>query len=385
MHSTNIGKFCAEHDNWEELLQAEPYCLKVKRDSGYTMFSYNQIRSDFNEPVVREARGIIFRTGKWENPVCWAFNKFGNYGESYVPELDWSAVLVTEKIDGSLIKLWWDEGDWWISTNGAIDAFKAPTGDVKYKNFGSYFYATVCDYYEVFDEFLLKLDKNLTYMFELVGPSNRVVIPYKKSEIYFLGARNKFTGQEFFCTPKNMCDLNVSEFNSPTIYFYNSLEECVKAAEEFGWDQEGFVACDENCNRVKIKSPAYILAHYMRNNNVITRKHIIRVILENETAEFLCYAVDYKDELIKVQELMNAYYKVGNELAQACRQMIFLERKDYAKLVQALPKIYQGLLYMNYDRFVAAQEYTSNWNENKWDTHLESFEELTKDLLYIKE
>ena len=78
---------------------------------------------------------------------------------------------------------------------------------------------------------------------------------------------------------------------------------------------------------------------------------------------------------------MNSYHNIGSKLAQACRQMILLERKDYAKLVQALPTIFQGLLYMNYDHFVSAQEYTSKWNENKWDEYLTEVEKLNKEIL----
>ena len=84
MFNTELGRFCAEHENWEELLTAEPYYIKIKEDGPYTIFNYDQIRSDFTISMVREARGIIFRKGKWENPVCWAFNKFGNYGESSI-------------------------------------------------------------------------------------------------------------------------------------------------------------------------------------------------------------------------------------------------------------------------------------------------------------
>ena len=81
MFNTELGLFCYTHDNWAELLTQDPYNLKIKEDGPYVMFSYDQIRSDFNIEIVREARGIIFRNGAWEAPVCWAFNKFGNYGE----------------------------------------------------------------------------------------------------------------------------------------------------------------------------------------------------------------------------------------------------------------------------------------------------------------
>lgn len=379
MCNTAIGTYCNNHANWIEELTLEPYCLKIKEDGPYTMFSYDQIRSDFNIKLVREARGIIFRTGEWEQPVCWAFNKFGNYGESYAPEIDWSTAFVTEKIDGSLIKVWWDNGYWHVSTNGTIDAFKAEINNVKMKNFGDYFMSAVEKYYDRFDDFFRGLETHRTYMFELVGPYNRVVIPYEETDLYFLGARTNSSGEEYYCSSIIAGALGLGRFKRPAVYSLTSLDDCVKAAELKTWDDEGFVVADAQNNRVKIKSPAYVLAHFMRNNNVITRKHLIRVVLENEVAEFLCYAADYKDELLKVQGLMNAYHKVGNDLAQACRQMILLERKDYARLVQALPKIYQGLLYMNYDRFVSAQEYTSKWNENKWEEYILEMERLNNE------
>ena len=383
MCNTELGKFCKGHVDWQELLVQEPYYLKIKEDDPYTMFSYDQIHSNFNIKLVREARGIIFRTGEWEQPVCWAFNKFGNFEESYAPNIDWNTAFVTEKIDGSLMKVWWD-GEWHISTNGCIDAFKAEINNIKMPNFGCYFLEALGKYYSSFDEFVSGLETQCTYMFELVGPYNRVVVPYEKPDLYFLGARNKFTGEEYLPIPANASKLGVGFFKRPAIYSLSSLDDCIKAAELKTWDDEGFVVADAHNNRVKIKSPAYVLAHFMRNNSAITRKHLIRVILENETAEFLCYAADYKDVLEEAQGLMNAYCNIGNRLAASCRTTAtILHKGDYARLVKTFPAIFQGLLFMNYDRDVTVEEYTSNWNENKWDTYLESFEELMKDL-YIK-
>jgi len=384
MYNTEIGKFCAEHDNWEELLQVEPYCLKIKKDGDYIIFNYDQIESDFNLKIVQEARGIIFRTGVWENPVCWAFNKFGNYGESYVPEIDWSTAFVTEKIDGSLIKVWYDN-KWHISTNGTIDAYKATLGDIKYESFGEYFKDTVYDYFNTFTEFLLDLNPNLTYMFELVGPYNRVVIPYDEPAIYFLGARDKFTGEEFFCTAPEMKRCSVSEFCRPKVFPLRTLEDCINAAEKFSWTEEGFVVADAWFNRVKVKSPAYVMAHYARNNNVINRKHLIRVIITNEVEEFLCYASEYKDELFNLKAQMNLFINIGNKLAAACRSIADkLERPDYARLVKALPEVYQGLMFCNYDKPFTMQDFTQKWDESKWDTYLTNFEKLELDSIEIE-
>ena len=375
MYNTKIGQFCAEHEDYLELLAAEPYYIKIKEDEPYIIFNYDQLRSDFNNPIVQEARGIIFKKGQWENPVCWAFNKFGNYGEGWVKDIDWDTAFVSEKVDGSLMKVWWDN-EWKISTNGTIDAFKADLGDVRMPNFGEYFIDTLLDYYNNSTEFYNTLDEDKTYMFELVGPYNRVVIPYEQSDLYFLGARNKYTGEEFNCSPLSAGALNMGLFKLPKQYPLRSINDCVNAASTFNWDEEGFVACDAQFNRVKIKSPAYVLAHFARNNNVINRKHLINVILTNEVEEFLCYAADYKEELEKVQGLMKAYCKVGDQIVKSCQRLYDIPKKTYAYWVQTLPKIYQDLAFRNYNNIMSTKDYTAGWNENKWDTYLEAFEEL---------
>ncbi len=379
MFNTELGLFCYMHDNWEELLTQEPYYLKIKEDGPYVIFNYDQLRSDFNSPIVREARGIIFRRDDWSHPVCWPFMKFGNYGESYVPEINWETAFVSEKIDGSLIKVWWD-GSWKISTNGTIDAWKADLGDVRMPNFGEYFTQTIEKYYPNCSVFLCDLDSDLTYMFELVGPYNRVVVPYEEPAIYFLGARNKFTGEEFNCSSLTAGALCMGRFKLPKQYPFNSLEHCIKITENFPWDAEGMVVCDAQFNRVKIKSPAYVMAHYARNNNVINRKHLLGVILSGEIEEFLCYAADYKEELEKVQNLMKAYCKVGDQIAKSCQRLYDIPKKTYAYWVQTLPKIYQDLAFRNYNNVMSTKAYTAGWNENKWDTYLESFEKLKDEL-----
>ena len=48
MKQLKLIEFIKDHNNWEELLQQEPYCLKIKRDNNYIIFNYNQIMSDFS-------------------------------------------------------------------------------------------------------------------------------------------------------------------------------------------------------------------------------------------------------------------------------------------------------------------------------------------------
>jgi hypothetical protein len=122
------------------------------------------------------------------------------------------------------------------------------------------------------------------------------------------------------------------------------------------------------------------MAHYARNNNVITRKHLIKIILTNEVEEFLCYASDYREELKKVQNLMKAFYKVGDQIAKSCQKLRNVSRGTFAVVVKTFPKIYQDIMFRNYEHDMTMEEYTAGWHENKWDEYLETFEKLKEEL-----
>ena len=363
MYDLKIRNFILSHDDWEELLQAPPYNLIVSRDNGYILFKYSLIDSNFHEPVVQEARGIIFKESNWEC-VCHAFNKFGNWGESYVEELDWGSTKVLEKIDGSLIRLWYDNG-WHISTNGVIDAFKAEINDLLYPTFGDLFLKAIPS---TIVDFCTRLDKNRTYMFELVSPHNRVVIPYDNIELYYLGERDMITGQEYFLPERWV--------KSPKVFALYSLQDVIDAAEKLPWDEEGYVCVDKDFRRCKIKSPSYVMAHYTRNNNVITRKKLIDVILRGEVEEFCIYASDYKDLIDETTQKM-VEISTNAEFIRGMFSVSWhkLPRKDYANLVLKYPKMFHDFLFKNYDNEIDWDEYTADWDTNKWDKTLEWYEQ----------
>ena len=125
-----LKKFLNTHSNWEELLTTFPYNLKVERDGKYILLKYSLFNSDFSLPEVKEARGVIFTKENGEYfEVAKPFYKFFNYGEAEAAKIDWSSsrLRINEKIDGSLMKVWYHEG-WHLSTNSTINAFKAQIG-----------------------------------------------------------------------------------------------------------------------------------------------------------------------------------------------------------------------------------------------------------------
>ena len=117
--NSRICNFIAEHpQNWRELLAEKQ--IKVKDKGSLSIFNYD-IMADFSDPVVQEARGIIIDT-KTLDVAAWPFRKFGNSHESYADDIDWKHAKVTEKIDGSIVKLWHSDDGWVVSSNSCIYA-----------------------------------------------------------------------------------------------------------------------------------------------------------------------------------------------------------------------------------------------------------------------
>ncbi len=54
--------------------------------------------------------------------VCWPFDKFFNVQEQYAADIDWKDARVLEKIDGSMIKLFWYKDAWRFATSSTCDA-----------------------------------------------------------------------------------------------------------------------------------------------------------------------------------------------------------------------------------------------------------------------
>lgn len=291
-----ICNYINEHrDTWEEDFKA--LYINVKYDGELAIFNY-LTNADFSNPIVQEARGIIINLDTLD-VVCFPFRKFGNYGESYVDEIDWDSARVQEKVDGSLIKVFYYNGYWHVASNGCISADEAKVNDGSGLSYGDLFDTAtsngVLDYN--------RLDKDYTYMFELVSPITTIVVKYPCLKVYHLGTRNNKTGQEV------VVDIGVDK---PKEYRLNSLEDCIKASKMLNsglsldsLEDEGFVVVDKDFHRIKVKSEKYIEAHYLTSVNNVSTHKLINIIRLGETEELCTYFTPLKDRVTKIIDCTN--------------------------------------------------------------------------------
>ena len=260
--------------------------IRVKLDEPLAIFNYG-IDADFSDPIVKEARGIIINLDTL-NVVCWPFRKFMEYDDKYADEIDWSTARVQQKIDGSIIKLWFNEitGEWQFSTNSMIraeDAYINMSSDVsimdiieKTPEYAGFNQSTE----RFFEE--RKLDRDTTYILELTSPETRVVVPHTTYHLHHTGTRNNITGEE----SKGYIGLRC-----PIEYDIHTMQDCLEFVEYMGRDdnkrvsaveKEGFVVVDANWNRIKVKTPEYLIFHDLVNIGKES-KNILVEMLMNDT------------------------------------------------------------------------------------------------------
>lgn len=331
-------------NNWERLLKEDPYNLRISKDQDYAILSYDQIKSDFSQEIVQQCRGIIIDINSL-TIKCLPFFKFWNYKDYYAADIHWPTARVQEKLDGSIIKLWWDRDHWWVSTNGVIDAQKCDLfNDLNDLN---------RTYYDLFNEAAVecldyaRLSKGCTYIFELVSPFNRVVVPYKETKIYHIGTRDNRSFEELDV------DIGVPK---PKSYRFNSLAEVMDCAKKLPFSEEGYVVVDGYWNRVKIKSPAYVSVHHLSNNGRVNKKRIIELIMINEHEEFLTYFPEYKEHVDNVLYDINNFFKKIEEDIEKFMSKEYIDRKAFALDVVA-NSVHQGILFSIKDGKVTKDNY----------------------------
>lgn len=313
--------------DWKESIQLKPFCIKVRELGDFVLLKYDQLNSDMSHPICQVCRGIILEriSGFGWNIVCYPFDKFFNYGEPYAAEIDWKTAKVREKIDGSLIKFWCDTyGLWHMSTNGSIDAFKAEISDNPYGlTFGNIVERALgCNWLS----FCRELNPEYTYMFEVISPDTRVTVPYEYDGLYYLGQRHRGTMIEEYNYDPVWRNFGIYE---PKVYHLSSLDDCISLVDEFTKDEEGVVVSDDNFNRIKVKSPEYLIAAHAANNGKLGLRTAIRLIREDKVDDFLAYAPMHR---VKMEIIIAAYEDIRDHFYDEfskVRHIVWMPKKEF--------------------------------------------------------
>jgi hypothetical protein len=310
--------------------------LKTREYEHKVLLKYDQLVSPtlMANIEVQECRGLILEKGTW-NVMSLAFTKFFNSEEGNAAKIDWDTAHVLEKLDGTMIQVYWDwhANKWFAATTGTAEG----EGEVNNKNgttFNDLFWDTVNNKY-TFNECLL--NKDLIYVFELTTPYNIVVKPHGESSATLLTVRNRGTLVEL---SGKALEMTAVSLDIPLVKSFDinakNVGHLLKTFEGMPWSEEGYVVRDGNDNRVKVKNPAYVAVHHLKGK---TAEHnIITIVKSNEIEEFASTFPERKDELLRLKENYDKLTEKLNDVwvelsARKPKNITKQEQKRYAEAV----------------------------------------------------
>lgn len=288
-----LQKFLIDPANKPEDLTAK-YGVAVKRHTKYpnlVLFKYSQIESPMGERIVQECRGIILDESQKWSVVSYPYNKFFNHGEGHAAPIDWQTARVYEKADGSLMTLYWYDNQWHVASSGTPDA-------------GGNLYGTAFSFAELFWKVWKDLGypmpsaefKDYNFMFELCTPYNKQVVQHKSNRIIWHGTRDRITLKEV--SPETFGSGGWEVIKS---YPLGTIEDVLKSLPNIpAIEGEGYVVCDANFNRIKVKTPQYVALHHMRDG--MGSRRMLEIVRSNESEEFLTYFPEFKSLHSQIKE-----------------------------------------------------------------------------------
>ena len=326
--------------------------IKTRAHAQYpnlVQFTYNQIAAAAfkDHPIVVECRGLILDQDANWNIVAFPFTRFFNWGEPGAAEIDWTTARIQEKLDGSLIIVYWYAGTWHAATKGTPDGV-ATTWDGS-TTYAQYFWQAVdrCD-----RDIRASLIPGWTYCFEVTGEATRVVTQQvgNAGTATVLAIRDQKGDEQ---------DVTAWAGQLPVVrhFDFNTADAVNSAAAELDpVEQEGFVVVDDAFRRVKIKSPRYVALHY--NKFTLTRRGIIDLIRKGETDEVLAYFPELQSRYDEIRDHFNGHGEaIRLWFANITRDFDNRDpqdreiRKRFAAVVQSqVPKKYQAAMFALYNK-----------------------------------
>jgi RNA ligase len=311
---------------------AQEFNIKVNRHSqmdNLVCLKYSQIESPMGEKIVQQCRGIILDEANNWSVVSYPYDKFFNYGEGHAPKLDWNTAKVYEKLDGSLMTLYFYQGEWRVQSSGMADAAGAVA------DFG-YTFAQL--FWKVWQElgYQLPQDTEYCFMFELTTPFNRIVVRQYQNDLVLHGVRNLQTLTE---SDPHVWG-NKYGWRVVKTYPLQTLDEIIAVSNHLDpMDLEGYIVCDAQFKRIKIKSPQYVAIAHLRSG--FSSRRILEIVATNEGEEFLNYYPEWRDLYHKIRGKYDAL--VEEIEAQYQQYQAIPVQKDFALAVKHLP--YSGILF----------------------------------------
>ncbi len=367
-------------------IRAEPYWVKVLEYDDRILLLYNLLSSPTNNEITNDCRGLIL-SKDFKTILSRPFKRFYNYKEKDAKNhsFNFENALVQEKADGSLVQVYNDGKKWCAGTKGKAFA-EGPQGIKRERTFFELFLQTAEfneDSFQTFFDSIQEDSSDYTWLFELIGPENRILTPYAENTVRYLDKIHKEYG-EFYQVESCLADSCLLErymkdferlnqlsenkrFTALTSYTVKNYEEFLEKLNSLELLEEGFV-CIENKTgrRVKLKQQSYL--SFLKSNISPEAKlwHAIELVFEHEENEYLSIFPEQQPLFDFIKNKYDAFIKILKEEYDKYKDIA--DRKLFAESIKDSP--YKAIFFLKVSKKeLSFEEILNNFsdeNKAKW-------------------
>jgi RNA ligase len=287
--------------------------ISAAQSDRLTIYNYTTkcVYDEAWDEVTLAARGLVLDDTGQVVARPWAkFFNLNERPETMLAALPQEIPEIAEKYDGSLIVVFFDPhgGQWRAITRGCWDNEQTRWVQSHLPNAG----------YE--------LDHQLTYMFELVGPWNRIVLNYASTEMILLGAIETATARDLSYAQTRQL---AARSNMRAVEFESRPLESLTLNDTNVRDKEGYVARFSNGLRVKMKYVQYLALHKVLTG--LSVKGIWELLATGHEPSFDGVPDEFLDWYVSQRDALQAQFcELETKAREIFDRTVAASRKEYA-------------------------------------------------------
>ena len=215
-------------------------------------------------------------------------------------------LIAQEFIEGTMINAFWDPsvgltGSWEISTRNTVGATSSFFKGVNQKSFRTMFLEALTSINLVLDS----LNKDMCYSFVLQHPDNRIVVPFKKPDLYLVAIYNiknidgNWTVLSYPMSELKNYNWGIATIKFPEVYEWNTYTDLIEkyASMNTSYIVMGVVVYNNlTSERMKIRNPVYEQVRGLRGNQPKLQYQYLSLRNEGKVADFLKFYPENKKE-----------------------------------------------------------------------------------------
>ena len=357
---------------FRQLEEEHGVCARPNATMDKFALNYDQILAKNGDPVAEQCRGLVIRPVEsdwfdfmqsftdrdWKDirvgeieVLAWPMCRFYNHGDPAAAVIDWShpSLKVYEKVDGTCIILYWDplHDKWHAGTRSVPEAdlpINAGNLEIGNETFSELFLRALkltreeisgkpVDWVVDGPDKVIHLNKELTYVFELVSPHNQIVVVYPEPRVYLLAVRHTQTGREV-----PIETVRIEHVRRPKTWEIRDVAALACFVDSADPAQlEGAVACVQvgsHFSRLKVKNKTYVLAHKSKDSVTSSQRNALEAVILDKADDIIpLVPVDVQDKLRAMQRAFNDYCRDIDVKVAAYKAEAAGSRKRYAEQV----------------------------------------------------